>query len=229
MQPFDRPKRGAVVQPDIIHRERCIGRPGEVAELHPIGADVPEYDRSRFNSVLACGYDGLIMIINHPVLNRFAPSIREAVPQINDDKLIIPNTLQLVGLPPEPVFRALPGSSNTQESSFTTEQNATVANAAAVSLNFGILRNGLWSLNIFVGYRANFVGSTQAGDVKLSMDLGTGNVQLLTLYASVASQSAFREIELMLIQNTTLTFTLGANSVGQEHMCNIHVIANKLL
>ena len=73
------------------------------------------------------------MIINHPVLNRLSPGIREATASINDDKLLIPNTFVLSGLPPEPLFRSIGAGGKVFESSFSLQSNVQVANAVAVT------------------------------------------------------------------------------------------------
>lgn len=169
------------------------------------------------------------MIINHPVLNRFSPSIREISPETNDDKLIVPNTLQLSGLPCEPIFRTVAGSGNIQESSVMAERIITVANGGALLLELATLRQGYWEIDVFMAYRGNFVGVSNAGDARITIDLGSGSLTLLALYGQIEQGNSARRIKLMLQQTTVFSAFLGANGVGQEHMCVCSMIANKLL
>jgi hypothetical protein len=169
------------------------------------------------------------MIINHPFLNRFSPSIKEVIPEIDDDKLTVTNTLNMVGLPPEPSFRAAVGASNVQESSFHVDANVSIANAGASIFTLGILRSGWWKIYVQIAYRGNFVGVTQAGDARISIDAGTGSVQLLTVYANQQVFTVVREMEMMVANQATVTTFLNSNGVGQEHAANFSMVANKLL
>jgi len=169
------------------------------------------------------------MIINHPLLNRLSPSIREVEPQLNDDKIVIPNVLQLVGLPPEPSFRTVSAGSNVQESSFHAEVNTSVANGVSSNSTLGVCRSGWWKIYIQVAYRGNFIGSVQAGDARLAMDLGNGSIQMLTVYANSQALTVVREFEIMVQNQATFTTFLGPNGVAQEHSANFSMVANKLL
>lgn len=165
------------------------------------------------------------MIINHPVLNRFSPSIREVEPQLNDDKVIIPNVFQLTGLPPEPLYIA--GVINsTQESSFTTGNSFTVANGGPTNLTLCALRNGYWKIRMSGAYLSNYTSVLQGGDFQLLL---TSGCQMVTLYAFPGVQSFNTEAEFLLPSNTSVQVLLNTNGVGQSHQASVHLICNKLL
>jgi len=168
------------------------------------------------------------MVINHPVLNRLSPSIREIEPQTGDDSLIIPNRFSFVGLPPEPLFIA-GTSTSTQESSFATGTSATIANAGATSFPLCTLRNGYWSIRISGAYSANYVSVLQGGDFQLNLSGPTQIAQILTRYAAVGAQSFDTTFEVLIQQNHALAFLLNTNGVGNSHQASVHVLCNKLL
>jgi len=168
------------------------------------------------------------MIINHPVLNRFSPSIKEIIPQTGDDAMVIPNTLQMMTLPPEPLF--LTGSSvNPQESSFGTGTSLTVANGGPTPVTMATLRPGLWRIRVSGCYLANYVSTLQGGDLQIILGSPTQGLNLLTFYAVVGTQSFDTEVEVLLPSNHTIGFTLNVNGVGNSHQASASVVCNKLL
>lgn len=171
------------------------------------------------------------MIINHPVLNRFSPSIREVEPQLNDDKLIIPNIFSLTGIPPEPVFRATPLSSKNYESSFALQSNASVVNAGQLITNIGNLVSGWWRIKIIGCYKSNYVAAgVNPGDWRFLYLDGVSNWQAIAIFAQLSgSQIINVEHELFLPQVTSMSHIMDANGVGQEQICSISVQGNKYL
>jgi len=168
------------------------------------------------------------MIINHPVLNRFSPSIREIEPQLNDDKLVVPNVFSLQGLPPEPLF--LTGvSTNAQESSFGTGTSQTIANGGPTTIQLATLRPGWWRIRSQGCYLANYTSVLQAGDMQITLGSPTQGFTLASLYAFAGAQYWDTEVEVLLQQNHTLSVLLNTNGVGQSHQVNSNILCNKLL
>lgn len=168
------------------------------------------------------------MLINHPVLNRLSPSVREVEPQTGDDTLVIPNRFSLTGLPPEPLFIA-GTSTSTQESSFATGTSGTITNAVGASFPLCTLRNGWWSIRISGAYSANYVSILQGGDFQVNLSGPTQIAQILTRYAAVGAQSFETEFKIMIQQNHAIAFFLNNNGVGNSHQASCHVVCNKLL
>jgi len=168
------------------------------------------------------------MIINHPVLNRFSPSIREVIPQTGDDSLLIANQLALTALPPEPCI-ITGAATSPQESSFATGTSATIANAAQSQITLCSLRQGYWSIRVAGCYIANYLSILQGGDLQIILSNGLQNYQPITLYASGGVQSFDTEFEIMLPDLHVLSFLLNTNGVGNSHAASVHVLGNKLL
>lgn len=169
------------------------------------------------------------MIISHPVLNRFSPSIREVTPEIGDDTLEISPSLQLMGLPPEPTNRVIGGSGNLQESSFILSQVLQITNSGALLSQIVQCRPGYWRLFMNISYISNFLGTLQSGEANIGLDDGTGTSQVLTIYGNVGVQSQRHEFELMASRQYSLSLFLSSNTVGQDHRVLISIVGNKLL
>jgi hypothetical protein len=175
------------------------------------------------------------MIINHPILNRFSPSIKEVFPQTDDDKVVVPNIFNLNGLPPEPLQIQGGGTGQVAESSIATGTSLTVANSGPTSVLLAQIRPGWWRLRATGCYSANYVSTNQGGDFLVFLQSATQTYQMITLYAAVGTQSFNVEIEVM-IPNTTnagnihqFSMQLGVNGVGNTHQVSCHILCNKLL
>lgn len=168
------------------------------------------------------------MIINHPVVNRFSPAIREVEPVINDDKLIIPATFNLVGLPPEPLIVA-GASAGVQESSFSNGNSFTVTNAGPTAINLATLRNGYWRCRFYGCFLTNYTSVLQGGDFTITLLSATQTVQLVTLYAIPGTQIVDTTLEFLIAQNHIVNLTISANGVGQTAQVSMNILANKLL
>ena len=171
------------------------------------------------------------MIINHPVLNRLSPGIREATASINDDKLLIPNTFVLSGLPPEPLFRSIGAGGKVFESSFSLQSNVQVANAVAVTTPLGRLNTGWWKLFARGCYRSNYVlGTPTPGDFRFLFSDAVSNWQWFAIFAqTVGSQNFNYEAEFFLQNTLDISHIMDTNGVGQEQTCSLSIQANKLM
>jgi hypothetical protein len=172
------------------------------------------------------------MIINHPVLNRFSPSIREIIPETDDDKIIIPNTFALVGLPPEPTYPQNATGQIAESSHFlntflqvnngsgNTQQNQTIT----------ILRNGYWNVNLHLEYISNFLdlASVHSFQIRLTPLLGFSTV-ILGIFGNIGVQNLVREFEVMIQTPSTIDCILAANGVGNDHKVSVSTFFNKLL
>jgi len=175
------------------------------------------------------------MVINHPVLNRFSPSIKEVMPEVGDDRILIRNLFSLTGLPPEPVQIQGGGINNPQDGSFANGTSFTIANAAASSVTLAFLRNGYWRIRVTGCYIANYVSILQGGDLQINLSTPSQIFQMGTLYAGNNVQQFDFEIEVMLPTISvapfahTVSVTLNTNGVGNSHAVSAHILGNKLL
>jgi hypothetical protein len=170
------------------------------------------------------------MIITRPILQRLSPSIREAAPQATDGSLQIPSLFSFVGLPPEPLFRAVTGVGATS-SSVAVQVNAQVANAAQSILNPLSLLPGWWRLQIQGSYRSNYVlaGNT-AGDFRIILADTVSNWQMVTKFAQLSgSQPIDFQMEFLISTQSFITSILDTNGVGQEHIYSLSIVAQRLL
>jgi hypothetical protein len=158
--------------------------------------------------------------------------IREASPQVSDGTVVVPSLFSFVGLPPEPTFRqVIPGAGVTQQSSFATQINGQVANAAQLITALCRLGAGYWRLKIRGAYRSNYVLATaQPGDFRVLAADAASNWQIVTRFAQLAGSQDIEFNEEFTIQNNIdLTAILDTNGVGQEHTYSLSVWAQRLL
>lgn len=175
------------------------------------------------------------MIISHPVLNRFSPSIKEIVPENGDDTLHISPLLSLVGLPPEPTaLTTILGI--TQESSSLAHSNLQVANAGSQSSNIMFLRSGWWKLQFHVTYQSNFLAETLNGEAQIILDNGSITRNIMAIHSVIGVQNFTFEREFLLRDGLTgpafsqaVQMNLAANTVGQSHQLSVSLSALKLL
>jgi len=171
------------------------------------------------------------MIINHSVLNRLSPGILEATPELGDNIIRIPPSFNFVGLPPEPMYRALPLTGKQFESSFSLQSNMSVANAVQAVTGIGVLTSGWWKLHFRGVYRSNYVeAAVNPGDYRFLLTDSVSNWQVVTMWAQLAgTQIINQDFELFIAQTYAMTHILDANAVGQSHAVCLSVSGNKLL
>jgi hypothetical protein len=169
------------------------------------------------------------MIINHPVLNRFSPSLKEVAPQTGDDSLLIRPEVQLTGLPPEPLNRTIAGAGAIQETSFFTNQVLQITNSGGLLSQICTLRNGYWNLRFSLSYIASFLGTLQSGECNIAIDDGSAGIPVLTVYGTVGAQTLRFDMDVMVRNTLIITLFLSANGVGQDHRAMAFVYGGKLL
>ena len=171
------------------------------------------------------------MIISKGILQRLAPSIREAAPAAGDGATRVPATFNFTGLPGEPI-RLNAASSPVTETSVFINKIIAVANAGLNDQTICTLKQGWWRIQVTGCYFANYqtAGPGSSGEFLCVIDNTSQVFNFLSLFANtnVTQQFNFTQ-EFLLPSDTLLHAILIANGVGQSHNVATNWMVQRLL
>jgi hypothetical protein len=175
------------------------------------------------------------MIIQRPILTRFSPAIREALPGLGDGQLQVDPAFNLAGIPPEPIFRGTAGANPITETSNSFNISGVVTNAGTLTTQQVRLKSGWWRINTQGLYVANyFTAIIGSADFSIFLDDGVNSINLVTLAAGLNLPQQWNMSMDLLIPSPAqgflqITSQLIANGVGQSHGYNGGLYVYRLL
>ena len=171
------------------------------------------------------------MIVSKGIIQRLAPSLREATPQQGDGITKIPPNFAFVGLPGEAI-RLNTGSNPTTETSVFIPKIIAVANGGLNDQTICTLKQGWWRIHVTGCYFSNYTtaGPGSSGEFFCTIDNVTQAFNFLSLFAVTNTAQQFNFVQDFLLPGDTLLHAvLIGNGVGQSHNVATNWMIQRLL